>query len=140
MDAKRLSTKKSCKRSKEFDGALEALVLNKDLLLEFLQKSNHFPTKDSTDISCSPFSAVNRITVLKPSRRNKFVDADVIYPSEDTKRCCRAPKGVKHSPTNPCANHSSLLKRTLVLSDRNFQGQASRKGLTHTVLLLALSS
>ena len=96
MDAKRLSTKESFKRSKEFDGALEALVLNKDLLLEFLQKSNHIPTKDSTDISRSPFSAVNRITVLKPSRRNKFVDADIIYPPEDTKMCCRAPKGVKH--------------------------------------------
>ncbi|RLN35989.1 hypothetical protein C2845_PM03G17270 [Panicum miliaceum] len=81
MDAKRLSTKESFKRSKEFDDALEALLFS---------------------ILCC-----KRITVLKPSRRNKFVDADIIYPSEDTERCCHAPKGVKHSPTNPCANHSS---------------------------------
>lgn len=107
MDAKCLSTKESFKRLKEFDGALEALVLNKDLLLEFLQKSNNILMKDSTDISRSPFSAVNRITVLKPSRRNKFVDADIIYPPEDTTMCCCAPKGAKHSPTNPCANHCS---------------------------------
>ncbi|PUZ73602.1 hypothetical protein GQ55_2G487300 [Panicum hallii var. hallii] len=132
MDAKRLSTKKTCKRSKEFDGALEALVLNKDLLLEFLQKSNHFPTKDSTDISCSPFSAVNRITVLKPSRRNKFVDADVIYPSEDTKRCCRAPKGVKHSPTNPCANHSSQHPQENTSSFRQKFPRSSFKERTDT--------
>uniref|UniRef100_K4A3G8 DUF4378 domain-containing protein n=1 Tax=Setaria italica TaxID=4555 RepID=K4A3G8_SETIT len=106
MDAKHLSTKESLQRSKEFDGALEALVSNKDLLLEFLQKSNHVPMKNCTDLS-SPFSAVNHITVLKPSRRLKFVDADIINPQEDTKRCCRAPKGVKHPPRNPCADHSS---------------------------------
>ncbi|OEL16882.1 hypothetical protein BAE44_0022100 [Dichanthelium oligosanthes] len=127
MDAKCLSTKESFHRSKEFNGALKALVSNKDLLLEFLQESNHVPMKDCTNLSCYPFSAVNRITVLKPSRRNKFVDADIIYPPEDTKRACRAPNGVKHSPRKPCVNHSSQSPEEDTVSFRQNVSRSSFK-------------
>ncbi|XP_062188687.1 uncharacterized protein LOC133891972 isoform X2 [Phragmites australis] len=107
MDAKRLSSDESFQRSKEFDDALEALVSNKDFLLKFLQESDHIPTIDLPDLS-SPFSSVNRITVLKPSRRSKFIDADVIYPlEEDTERCYCAEKEEKHSPRKPCVSLSS---------------------------------
>ncbi|KAL6657278.1 hypothetical protein ACP70R_005058 [Stipagrostis hirtigluma subsp. patula] len=108
IDAKRLSTNESFQRSKEFDDALEALVSNKDLLLEFLQESNHAPAMDLPDLSCSSLSAVNRITVLKPSRRSKFIDADFVYPPEqDTERCYHAPKDSKYSPRKPCISLSS---------------------------------
>ncbi|KAL6896800.1 hypothetical protein ACP4OV_007372 [Aristida adscensionis] len=108
MDAKRLSTDESFQRSKEFDDALEALVSNKDLLLEFLQESNYAPTIDLPDPSCSPVSAVNRITVLKPSRRSKFIDADVVYPPvEDTEKCYRAPKDTNYSPRKPWVSLST---------------------------------
>ncbi|WVZ67187.1 hypothetical protein U9M48_016304 [Paspalum notatum var. saurae] len=106
MDAKHLSTEESFQKSEEFDDALEALVSNNGLLLEFLRKSNHVPKKECADLTCSPFSAVNRITVLKPSRRNKFVDSNIIYPQEDTRRCFNAPIEMKHSPRKHCGNQS----------------------------------
>ncbi|XP_010233471.1 uncharacterized protein LOC100837147 [Brachypodium distachyon] len=99
MDAKRLSTDESFQRSKEFNDAVDALVSNKELLMEILQEST---ASDLCDLNCSPSSGLNCITLLKPSRRNKFIDADVVYPpEEDTGRCFHAPKEAKHSPRNP---------------------------------------
>ncbi|KAM0835099.1 hypothetical protein ACQ4PT_063160 [Festuca glaucescens] len=99
MDAKRLSTDGSFQKSEDFNDALEALVSNKDVLMEILQESNNVAASDLSGVSCSPSSGVNRITLLKPSRRNKFIDADVVYPPEnDTERCFHTPKEAKHSP------------------------------------------
>ncbi|KAK1677640.1 hypothetical protein QYE76_038488 [Lolium multiflorum] len=99
IDAKRLSTDGSFQKSEDFNDALEALVSNKDVLMEILQESNNVAASDLSGLSCSPLSGVNRITLLKPSRRNKFIDADVVYPPEnDTERCFRTPKEAKHSP------------------------------------------
>ncbi|CAM0907412.1 unnamed protein product [Alopecurus aequalis] len=102
MDAKRLSTDESFQRSSEFNNALEALVSNKDVLMEILQESNDVAASDLSGLRCSPSSGVNRITLLKPSRRNKFIDTDVVYPPEDdTERCLHTPKETKHSPRRP---------------------------------------
>uniref|UniRef100_A0A8I7B4R9 DUF3741 domain-containing protein n=1 Tax=Hordeum vulgare subsp. vulgare TaxID=112509 RepID=A0A8I7B4R9_HORVV len=88
MDAKRLSTDESSQRSKEFNSAVVA--------------------SDLPSLGCPPSSGVNRITLLKPSRRSKFVDADFVYPPEDdTERCFHSPKEAKHSPRKPRANFSS---------------------------------
>lgn len=108
MDAKRLSTDESFQRSKEFNSALEALVSNKDALMEILQESNNVAASDLSGLGCPPSSGVNRITLLKPSRRSKFIDADIVYPPEDdTERCFHSPKEAKHSPRKPHANFSS---------------------------------
>ncbi|VAH25737.1 unnamed protein product [Triticum turgidum subsp. durum] len=108
MDAKRLSTDESFQRSKEFNGALEALVSNKDALMEILQESNNVAASDLSGLGCPPSSGVNRITLLKPSRRSKFIDADIVYPPEDdTERCFHSPKEAKHSPRKPHSNFSS---------------------------------
>jgi hypothetical protein len=102
MDAKRLSTDGSLERSKEFNHALEALVSNKDVLMEILQESNNVAASDLSGLRCSPSSGVNRITLLKPSRRNKFIDADIVYPLEDdAERRFHTPKEAKHSPRKP---------------------------------------
>uniref|UniRef100_A0ACD5YBA0 Uncharacterized protein n=1 Tax=Avena sativa TaxID=4498 RepID=A0ACD5YBA0_AVESA len=99
MEAKRISTDESLQRSEEFNNALEALVSNKDVLMEILQESNDVAKSDLSGLGCSPSSGVNRITLLKPSRRNKFIDADVVYPpKDDTERCFHTPKEAKHSP------------------------------------------
>ncbi|XBI88590.1 hypothetical protein VPH35_026540 [Triticum aestivum] len=108
MDAKRLSTDESFQRSKEFNSALEALVSNKDALMEILQESNNVAASDLSGLGCPPSSGVNRITLLKPSRRSKFIDADIVYPPEDdTERCFHSPKEAKHSPRKPHSNFSS---------------------------------
>ncbi|KAF6999211.1 hypothetical protein CFC21_015274 [Triticum aestivum] len=108
MDAKRLSTDESFQRSKEFNSALEALVSNKDALMEFLQESNNVAASDLSGLGCPPSSGVNRITLLKPSRRSMFIDADIVYPPEDdTERCFHSPKEAKHSPRKPHSNFSS---------------------------------
>ncbi|KAM0930764.1 hypothetical protein ACQ4PT_000691 [Festuca glaucescens] len=93
MDAKRLSTDESLQMSEELNETLDALVSNKDLLLEFLEKQDQR----------SPSSNANCITILKPSKRNLFVDTDNIY-SEDN--------GIesffhKHSTRKPPAKLSS---------------------------------
>uniref|UniRef100_A0ACD5WT17 Uncharacterized protein n=1 Tax=Avena sativa TaxID=4498 RepID=A0ACD5WT17_AVESA len=99
MEAKRLSTDESFQRSEEFNNALEALVSNKDVLMEILQESNNVATSDLSGLGCSPSSGLNRITLLKPSRRNKFIEADVVYtPKDDTERCFHTAKEAKHSP------------------------------------------
>ncbi|KAM3372461.1 hypothetical protein ACQJBY_019377 [Aegilops geniculata] len=108
MDAKRLSTDESFQRSKEFNSALEALVSNKDALMEILQESSNVAASDLSGLGCPPSSGVNRITLLKPSRRSKFIDADIVYPPEDdTERCFHSPKEAKHSPRKPHSNFSS---------------------------------
>ncbi|XP_044330143.1 uncharacterized protein [Triticum aestivum] len=108
MDAKRLSADESFQRSKEFNSALEALVSNKDALMEILQESNNVAASDLSGLGCPPSSGVNRITLLKPSRRSKFIDADIVYPPEDdTERCFHSPKEAKHSPRKPHSNFSS---------------------------------
>ncbi|KAJ1292521.1 hypothetical protein BS78_02G397600 [Paspalum vaginatum] len=137
MDAKHLSTEESFQKSEEFDDALEALVSNKGLLLEFLRKSNHVPNKECADLTCSPFSAVNRITVLKPSRRNKFVDSNIIYPQEDTTRCFHALIEMKHSPRKHCANQSrssQLPKENIGSFRQNFSKSSFQKRIdTHAL-------
>ncbi|XP_077213118.1 uncharacterized protein LOC143848155 isoform X2 [Tasmannia lanceolata] len=54
MDAKRLSTDKNLRQSKEFLDALEVLDSNKDLFLKFLQEPNSLFTKHLHDLQTVP--------------------------------------------------------------------------------------
>uniref|UniRef100_J3LMK1 DUF4378 domain-containing protein n=2 Tax=Oryza brachyantha TaxID=4533 RepID=J3LMK1_ORYBR len=82
IDAKRLSADESLQLSEELSETLDTLVSNKDLLLQFLQKLDPIVKRDLHDHD-SPSSTANCITILKPSRRNQFTDADDIYSSQD---------------------------------------------------------
>ncbi|CAM0872572.1 unnamed protein product [Alopecurus aequalis] len=93
MDAKRLSTDESLQMSEELNETLDALVSNKDLLLEFLQKQDQR----------SPSSNANCITILKPSKRNQFVDSNNFYPQDNGTESFLH----KHSTRKPHAKLSS---------------------------------
>uniref|UniRef100_A0ACD5X3Q8 Uncharacterized protein n=1 Tax=Avena sativa TaxID=4498 RepID=A0ACD5X3Q8_AVESA len=93
MDAKRLSTDESLQMSEELNETLDALVSNKDLLLEFLQKQDQR----------SPSSNANCITILKPSKRNQFVDPENIYSEDNGSESFFG----KHSTRKPHAKLSS---------------------------------
>ncbi|KAL5218151.1 hypothetical protein ABZP36_018835 [Zizania latifolia] len=103
MDAKRLSTNESLQMSEEFNETLDALVSNKDLLLEFLQKLDPIVRRDLHDHD-SPSSTANCITILKPSTRNQFTDTGNIY-SQDKggESYFYKHKGVEHSQSKPYA-------------------------------------
>ncbi|CAD6203146.1 unnamed protein product [Miscanthus lutarioriparius] len=104
MDAKRLSTDESLQMSEEFNETLDALVSNRDLLLEFLQKIDPAVRRDLHNHG-SPSSAANCITILKPSRRNHFIDMDNIYPQEKgAESIFNEQKEVKHSLRKPYSN------------------------------------
>lgn len=104
MDAKRLSTDESLHMSEELNETLDALVSNRDLLLDFLQKIDPAVRRDLHNHG-SPSSAANCITILKPSRRNQFIDMNNIYPQEKgTESIFNEQKEVKHSLTKPYSN------------------------------------
>ncbi|XP_044981975.1 uncharacterized protein LOC123448980 [Hordeum vulgare subsp. vulgare] len=102
MDAKRLSTNESLQMSEELNETLDALVSNKDLLLEFLEK------RDLDSAS----SNANCITILKPSKRNQFIDADNIYSQDNgTESFFHKQNEVKHSMRKPHTKLSSQSPR-----------------------------
>ncbi|WVZ56494.1 hypothetical protein U9M48_007013 [Paspalum notatum var. saurae] len=106
MDAKRLSTDESLHISEEFNETLDALVSNRDLLLEFLQKFDPVVRRDLHNHG-SLSSTANCITILKPSRRNQYTGVDNIYPAErGTESYFNDQKEVKHSLSKPCSNAS----------------------------------
>ncbi|RLN40106.1 uncharacterized protein C2845_PM01G11260 [Panicum miliaceum] len=77
IDAKRLSTDESLHMSEEFNETLDALVSNRDVLLEFLQKFDPVIRRDPHSRgSHSPSSTANCITILKPSRRNQVTGTE----------------------------------------------------------------
>ena len=93
MDAKRLSTDESLQMSEELNETLDALVSNKELLLEFLQNQDQR----------SPSSDANCITILKPSKRNQFCDSINIYPQDSDTESFQH----RHSTRKPHAKLSS---------------------------------
>ncbi|KAJ1297707.1 hypothetical protein BS78_01G397200 [Paspalum vaginatum] len=106
MDAKRLSTDESLHISEEFNETLDALVSNRDLLLEFLQKFDPVVKRDLRNHG-SLSSTANCITILKPSRRNQYTGVDNIYLAEKgTESNFNDQKEVKHSLSKPCSNAS----------------------------------
>ncbi|XP_062210797.1 uncharacterized protein LOC133912203 [Phragmites australis] len=107
MDAKRLSTDESLHMSEEFNETLDALVSNRDLLLEFLQKFDPIVKRDLHNHG-SPSSTANCITILKPSRRNQFTGMDNIYPQDKgTESYFNMQKEEKQSLRKPNLNVSS---------------------------------
>ncbi|PAN50282.1 hypothetical protein PAHAL_9G510000 [Panicum hallii] len=99
IDAKRLSNDESLHMSEEFNETLDALVSNRDVLLEFLQKFDPVVRRDPhSHGSRSPSSTANCITILKPSRRNQVTG---------TKSNFNEQKEVKHSLRKQYSNMSS---------------------------------
>uniref|UniRef100_A0A804UKF5 Phosphatidylinositol N-acetyglucosaminlytransferase subunit P-related n=2 Tax=Zea mays TaxID=4577 RepID=A0A804UKF5_MAIZE len=104
MDAKRLSIDESLHISEEFNETLDALVSNSDLLLDFLQNFDPAVIRDLHNHG-SPSSTANCITILKPSRRNQFIDMDNIYPQEKgTESIFNEQMEGKHSLWKPYSN------------------------------------
>ncbi|CAL4922064.1 unnamed protein product [Urochloa decumbens] len=97
IDAKRLSTDESLHMSEEFNETLDALVSNRDVLLEFLQKFDPVVRRDLRSHG-SPSSTANCITILKPSRRNQVTGTESNF---------NELKEVKHSLRKPHSNVSS---------------------------------
>ncbi|CAL4913862.1 unnamed protein product [Urochloa decumbens] len=97
IDAKRLSTDESLHMSEEFNETLDALVSNRDVLLEFLQKFDPVVRRDLRSHG-SPSSTANCITILKPSRRNQVTGTESNF---------NELKEVKHSLRKPYSNVSS---------------------------------
>ncbi|KAG0551651.1 hypothetical protein BDA96_01G441300 [Sorghum bicolor] len=142
MDAKRLSTDESLQMSEEFNETLDALVSNRDLLLEFLQKFDPAVRRDLHNHG-SPSSAANCITILKPSRRNHFIDMHNIYPQEKgTESIFNEQKEVKHSLRKPCSNvplqsreeDSCSLRQKL--SRSSHQENAGKRGCPTRIVVL----
>ncbi|KAL6649696.1 hypothetical protein ACP70R_013920 [Stipagrostis hirtigluma subsp. patula] len=104
IDAKRLSTDESLHMSEEFNETLDALVSNRDLLLEFLQKID--PVRRDVHNHGSPCSTENCITVLKPSQRSQFIGMDDSYPQGQGTEAYFT-KEIKHSLRKPYSNLSS---------------------------------
>jgi len=99
IDAKRLSTDKSLHMSEEFNDTLDALVSNRDVLLEFLQKFDPIVRRDThSHGSRSPSSTANCITILKPSRRNQATGTESNFNEQNE---------VKHSLRKQYSNMSS---------------------------------
>ncbi|RCV45374.1 hypothetical protein SETIT_9G448700v2 [Setaria italica] len=96
IDAKRLSTDESLHMSEEFNETLDALVSNRDVLLEFLQKFDPVVRRDLHKRD-SPSSTANCITILKPSRRNQSTATESNFSEQ---------KEVKHSLRKPYPNVS----------------------------------
>ncbi|KAL5209958.1 hypothetical protein ABZP36_005581 [Zizania latifolia] len=103
MDAKRLSTDESLQMSEEFNETLDALVSNKDLLLEFLQKLDPIVRRDLHDYD-SPSSTANSITILKASRRNQITDTvNINSQYKGGESYFYKQKEVEHSQSKPYA-------------------------------------
>ncbi|RLN16419.1 uncharacterized protein C2845_PM02G29840 [Panicum miliaceum] len=99
IDAKRLSNDESLHMSEEFNETLDALVSNRDVLLEFLQKFDPVVRRDPhSHGSRSPSSTANCITILKPSRRNQVTGTESNFNEQ---------KEVKHSLRKQYSNMSS---------------------------------
>jgi hypothetical protein len=132
IDAKRLSTDESLHMSEEFNETLDALVSNRDVLLEFLQKLDPVVRRDLHNHD-SPSSTANCITILKPSRRNKGTDTESNFSEQ---------KGVKHSSRKPYPNaFSQSLKDEAgslrqKLSRSSHQENAGKRGCPTRIVVL----
>ena len=121
MDAKRLSTDESLQMSEELNETLDALVSNKDLLLEFLEKR---------DLG-SASSYGNCITILKPSKRNQFIDADNICSHDnDTESFFRKQNEVKYPTRKPHTKLSSQSPREDSGSSRQKLSRSSHQEIS----------
>lgn len=143
MDAKRLSTDESLHMSEEFNETLDALVSNRDLLLEFLQKFDPVVRRDLHNHG-SLSSTANCITILKPSRRNQYTGMDNIYPQgKGTESNFNMEKGVQQSLRNPCSNasfHQSLKEESgslrQKLSMSSHQENTGKRGCPTRIVVL----
>uniref|UniRef100_A0A0D9VSL6 DUF4378 domain-containing protein n=1 Tax=Leersia perrieri TaxID=77586 RepID=A0A0D9VSL6_9ORYZ len=103
MDAKRLSTDESLQISEELSETLDALVSNKDLVLQFLQKIDPIVKRDLHDHD-SLSSNANCITILKPSRRSQFSETDNIHSQDKgAESYFYKQKKAEHSHSRPYA-------------------------------------
>ncbi|RAL47730.1 hypothetical protein DM860_012355 [Cuscuta australis] len=69
IEAKSLSIDEKCRQTNNFQGALEVLSSNPDLLLKFLQEPNPTLAQQISNLrSCQPPTDIKRITVLRPSK------------------------------------------------------------------------
>ncbi|KAF8683730.1 hypothetical protein HU200_044662 [Digitaria exilis] len=113
IDAKRLSTDESLHMSEEFNETLDALVSNKDVLLEFLQKFDPVVKRD-LDTRGSPSSTANCITILKPARRNQVTGTESNFNEQ---------KEVKHSLKK---SYSSVSTQSLKEASGSLRQKLSR--------------
>ncbi|KAK3147624.1 hypothetical protein QOZ80_3BG0284770 [Eleusine coracana subsp. coracana] len=141
VDAKRLSTDESLHMSEEFNDTLDALVSNRDLLVEFLRKFDPVVRKDLHNHG-SLSSTANCITILKPSRRNQNTVMDNIYPQgKDTESYFNI-KETKHSSRKPYSNASSqclkedsgLLRQKL--SSSSYQENTDKRAAPTRIVVL----
>ncbi|CAN6320463.1 unnamed protein product [Urochloa humidicola] len=131
IDAKRLSTDESLHMSEEFNETLDALVSNRDVLLEFLQKFDPVVRRDLRSHG-SPSSTANCITILKPSRRNQVTGTESNF---------NELKEAKHSLRKPCSDVSSQsLKESgslkQKLSRSNHQENTGKRGCPTRIVVL----
>ncbi|KAG8096506.1 hypothetical protein GUJ93_ZPchr0013g35698 [Zizania palustris] len=141
MDAKRLSMDESLQMSEEFNETLDALVSNKDILLEFLQKLDPIVRRDLHDYD-SPSSTANSITILKASRRNQITDtANINSQYKGGESYFYKQKEVEHSQSKPYAKlpsqspkeDSGSLRQKL---SRSSHQENSDKQVSHTDIVV----